>query len=191
MRNFAAIPLSNFTEGIKVEGDRRLIGLRWWLAVSLSYLSILAFGREVIHVTLTNGDQLSGQLLTSFPMTLTVKHAMLGDLTLQRSQIASLDHPNQDPPKDQPKSSSPAKKPTAKKEVDASKVNRWKKRIDVAFRGERGQQQKHNLGLRFDLKQKEDGNRWYCSLRYLTEERDHRKTRENLQARLERDGQLE
>jgi putative salt-induced outer membrane protein YdiY len=137
---------------------RRITG-----AILLGSVSLGAFASEL---QLTNGDKITGTLVSRTSETITFKSPILGEFTVSRDQakiILDTDSPETHveslaglPPSPEPPQTT--KKPGTKKDSinaeDESKVAPWKGKLEFGFRQQQGRRDAINFDIRASAKRK-------------------------------------
>lgn len=138
-------------------------------------LLVISFTAEARIVTLQNGDQLSGEVVNESEKEITLRHAVLGVLTIPKNRL----HIQPPPPKT-------AKPPeiTAESTKMAPKLlglfssgflEGWIRRVAVGVKGENGNDVSMDLSFGLDASYKDESDRLLVSSAYYYETEDHEK----------------
>lgn len=163
-------------------------------------LSLLAAGASAQRVELHNGDTLTGEIVRQSDTHLTIKHGVIGEITIEKKQIKQIITANATPADTQ--AQTPAAKPPAdpaavknKAKQQAAKgdaksnalLSGWKSKLTLGINGASGNTDRQNYIAGFKSRYEDGRDRWLINSRWFYAFSDGEQTQNNLSADLTRD----
>ncbi len=156
---------------------------------SLFFLLLLPLPAAARVITLTNGDQLSGEIKSENATELVLHHAVLGDITIPKNQIitapATVNKTTAENRKTGTKKTGKTAIDTVAKPKKSSEkqpglfgttfLEGWKRRLALGLKGESGNDVSTELSIAFDTSFQDDAHRFNFNSAYYYETEDHEK----------------
>jgi len=160
------------------------------------------------HVLLTNGDKLSGQVITQDESSLTLEHAVLGQIVIQRTRITQVvtgdsttDQPAQpSPTPPESGSSEGTEAPLEQAREDAIQAaqrsdsstfdllqSQWKHKLALGLNGASGTTDQQQYYAKIDSRYEDDHDRWLFNSRWHYAVTDGAQTRNQVETNLTKD----
>lgn len=122
---------------------------------------------SAVTIELTNGDKLSGEISSASDDAVTLRHPLLGELTVPRSQIAKL---QPDPADETATTAGTAVTETDDGLLGTGWLSDWKRRVEIGVTGAAGKSENQEIQAGFSADYEGDDKRWAHKTRYYRNE---------------------